>query len=439
MHNKQPKVQFNNLEFINGGLVGKKALEIALYHLLHEVLSSKESSIENLDVKRILIYIKPSEQKAIEAYQSYTLKYPFGSVLVAKELDKILIDPKACTRLRNIHNKSSVIFLEREALHQALLYKIIDIHAITTIFVHELEASKLVATLTNFKLEIHNLPDIYTTPKKFPLPSRFSAYVLHPDPETPLLFTRSTDSLDRFKDDPFILNMQDKGTMLQRELGIWASELYFSHALNRLAELVESEQVSSVEGGYLTLEPCLIAANAVCQTSPKITKPSISQKVEALVELVAFQPSEPPFKGIIFVSCSLTAIYLEKTLGLLYSKHNLATEIAAAAPEDYCGPLPSIADALASYSKGDVQVLVTTLDCIPLLPARSSRHIVFFDSTPPLLSYLDLKLKFPRTTIVLLPVANKDCQGTINFEKVSGRGLYALKKYQPKIINSRQS
>lgn len=242
----------------------------------------------------------------------------------------------------------------------------------------------------------------------------------------------STLSLAPFAKISAVSALLSQGKQLLDELGVWGSELFFSHALDRLAVMLEQGKVSMPDGVQLTpkdLEPCLEATNSYITKLPVRGSIGISKKVEAMLGLVLNPIPDLSFRGVVVTSSPLLAIYLRHVLGCFLADRGIFAEVAANRPCDYTGPLASIEDALANYYDGNCQILITNNESLHLLSTEDPSQIVFYDTVPPVLTYLNLKLSWYLSKIVFLPSDDLISDRIQDIERVHGKALTFFKVY----------
>ncbi|KAJ9077778.1 hypothetical protein DSO57_1013426 [Entomophthora muscae] len=344
--------------------------------------------------KRSILYILPSICEVNNAFRCLTTKK--GSVAVLT--NKMLELPSLYDDLRHFQSSKDVILMTAPIFAKALTHRRLHAGTISSIFARKETLLELYILVYNVRTFGCIFSRVYVIPDTHGVAADCRLVSLKAGDGIATVHASHSALLDTFKCKRFILNMQKNGLKLQNELGLWASELYFSHALNRLAELVENNITLSLVDAPLSdslLEPCLQAASAVSELHPGSKNRGISKKVETLLNLLKCQLPRGAFQGVILTGCPLVAIYLERVLGCLYPRHDTATEVAVPRPQGYIGPLPSIEEAFASYSSGDVQVLITTFDFISKLKDKVASQVVLFNASLSAWSYMDLKLRLP--------------------------------------------
>lgn len=203
---------------------------------------------------------------------------------------------------------------------------------------------------------------------------------------------------------PYVSDMLETKKRLLEELGLWASELFFSHALDHLACLIEHQKIMSAEGLQLSadcLNPLIMSAAETSRSSPVQAKASTSPKVQSLLKLIKDLPDGQRFQGIILTSCPMVAIYLEKVLNPFLLELDIYSETAVRCPVNFTEPLASKAHAFSRYVQEDVQVLVSTHESISQFK-QSTPHLVFFDYLPSALVMLDSALTLSPTRMTFL-------------------------------------
>ncbi|KAJ9082429.1 hypothetical protein DSO57_1004689 [Entomophthora muscae] len=402
--------------------------EKKLYNLIVDSTFLADSMTVSQTSRRVVVYITAKEQESKKAYVYIKNIYESIFLLAQKNVQSRSTIGQLKKNL-DVHN---IFVMTLSTFNLVLKHDLLTLEMFSAIFAMQAVLHPLKQALQRFKPPQHSLPGIYITSNMFLLLARHSMVSLELGFDIKNPIKSSSASLDILKDNPVILKIQKNGLELQNELGLWASELYFSHALNRLAELMDNNNFLSLVGGSLShslLEPCLLAANAVSKLHPGRSELSTSQKVRALLNLLACQSSMRRLRGVILTSCPLMAIYLKKVLGCFYTKHNTAAEAAVPRPEGYIGPLPSIEDVLSSYSNGDVQVLITTFDFFPRLKDKGATWVVLFNASLSVWSYLNLNLTLSSVETYYVFKDDEGRNEIIEFDRDHGDTISYLRLY----------
>ncbi|KAJ9082432.1 Dicer-like protein 1 [Entomophthora muscae] len=404
--------------------------DLILSQLLSELVRAARNGSGGKAGRRIFVFIASDEASGSKAFAIFKRKTNSVTHLSSITIDNSLTYAK----LKSTKCQVNIFVVTPKAFSMALTHGILVLKTISAIFVNRNLLERLKLILADLKPINHSLPRIFLTPGT--LVSSQKCHVVSLKIKSNLsLHSSSLDTLAVSKRNAYVSNMQRDGMVLQMELGVWAAEHCFSHALNRLANKIHENPLPS-KGMPLCLshlEPCLIAANRVSGSRPERNAMSISPRVEALLDLLTSHSSKDIFQGVVLTSCPLTAIYLEKVLGCFYHAHNAATEVAVVRPEAYTGPLLSIDDAFSRYHNGDVQVLVTTLECAPQILGLAASQLVFFDFTPSLVEFLELRIPGSPTTAYILAEI-KASQSIEALERKIGDFLPSFESYYPEIL-----
>ncbi|KAJ9082426.1 hypothetical protein DSO57_1004686 [Entomophthora muscae] len=344
--------------------------------------------------KNLHFYYSQQEAESIQAFQAFYTNNSTAAILTQDMLEEKKLDCKLTLILDN----GGIIFVYEKSLRLAFRDCILRIERIATIITAEACASSLGNVLNEYIKPNHAFPKTYTFPPEYDSTPKCDVYSLDPGKESYLLRQDISASLKLFQSTFSTIDIYGYGTLLLKELGVWASELYFSHVLDHLA--TQGHRCSVLSDKKLT--HCLMFASTVIIKAPSLVGISVSNKVKALVELLKCPASRQRFRGIILASCPLLAIYLEQVLRGFLVGSDFLTDVAVARPQNHIGPLSSIDEAFLSYSDGVVEVLVTTPECLSLILSQNDSQLVFFDFSPPLWQLLDVKLSGSVSAIYIL-------------------------------------